>query len=88
MKRGIVRLLCVAALGLALFNGVAGDGCCGDAKAVAADCGACCCAPRAAPETSVKLAAAPAASAYASYEAPAYAFLPPPPILRPPCLAA
>lgn len=88
MKRGLVRFLCVMALGLALFDAVADAGCCDDAKSATVACHACCCGPRVAPQGSVKIAAAPIPSAYASYEMPAYFFLPPQSIFHPPCLAA
>lgn len=86
--RGALRFLCAMALGFALFDGIADAGCCDDAKAVEVVGHACCCGPRVAPEGPLQIAAAPSASHYAFYEAPAYALLLAQSIFHPPCRAA
>lgn len=89
IRRRVLRILCVVALGLALFDSVADAAGCDDLKAAAtATCHACTCGPHLVSPGVIEVVAVPAPVPYTSYEPAIYAFLFPASIFHPPCLAA
>lgn len=84
-----MRLLCLALLGLMLFDGIADAAGCEDSgQASAVECHTCACSAHIAPQQPVQVAPAPRPEAYVPYEPTTYAFLLADALFRPPCLPA
>lgn len=88
IRRRVLRILCVVALGLALFDSVADAADCDGSNTAAATCHSCACGPHLVSPDAVQIAAAPPPAPYASFKPTPYAFLRPSSVFRPPCLAA
>lgn len=87
IRRRVLRILCVLALGLALFDSVADAAGCDDSNSAVATCHSCVCGPHLVSPKGVQIAAAPPPAPYASFKPAPYAFLFPASVFRPPCLA-
>lgn len=90
IRRRIFRLLCLAALGLAIFDNFAdASGCDDSGKNVAAICHTCSCGPHLTSQKVVEVVpVTPPTVSYQTYQAPTYDLLMPDSIFHPPCLAA
>jgi hypothetical protein len=89
MRRRILRLLCLAALGLALFDNFADASGCDDSKGVAVACHTCSCGPHLTSQKAAEVVVvAPPTVSYQTYQAPTYDLLMSDSIFHPPCLAA
>lgn len=89
VQRKILRFLCVAALGLVLFDAVADSSACKDSAASTASvCHVCSCGPHLGSQESPKISANLNPSAFVPHEASVYAFLLPQFIFHPPRLLA
>lgn len=88
IRRRVLRILCVVALGLTLLDSVADAAGCDDSKSTATTCHACMCGPHLVSPGVVEIAVVPAPVLLAPYKPVTYALLLPTSIFRPPCLAA
>lgn len=89
MTKRILRVMCMALLGLVLFDGMADlTACHDDAPASASECHACACGPHILPKDHAAAQAAPQPPTSVSYEPSTYAFLHAESFFRPPKLAA
>jgi hypothetical protein len=87
--RRLARILCLALLGLVLFDGAADlAGCHNENQATATACHACACGPHIAPQTSSTIVDMPRPATYVPYKADKYAFLLVESFFQPPKLAA
>ena len=82
------KVLCVAVLGLVLFDTVADAGCCDDTKSAATACHGCLCAAHVVPQGVVQAEPVPVRADFIAYELTMPALPAPKSLLRPPCLAA
>lgn len=84
MRRNVLKLFCVVALGLVLFDGIADTSGCQDSPADVAACHVCFCGPHMVSQNSYPVALTLQPMAYFSYEFPAYSLLLQQSIFHPP----
>lgn len=85
MRRRVLRIFGMVALGLALFDSAADTISC---DSPAAACHVCACGPHLISPAAIEVAIVVAPPAYASYKPSSYSFLLHKSLFRPPCLAA
>lgn len=88
VTKRLVRILCVAVLGLMLFDGLADAACQDSAAACATVCHSCACGPHIAPSRPSAVVAAPKPASHASYKPVLYVLLRSESFFRPPRLLA
>ena len=87
--RRLLRVLCLAVLGLMVFDNIAdAAGCPDSGRANAVECHACACSAHIAPQRLVQIVPAPQPVAYVPYEPTTYAVLVVDSFFQPPRLAA
>lgn len=84
LRRRILEVLCLIAVGLALSDSIADTVVCDSAET---SCHACACGPRLVSPAVIEAAIPAAPPSYVSYKPSTYAFLLHKSLLRPPCLA-
>lgn len=85
LRRRLLRLLCIAALGLALLDSVADAAGCPDPSV---PCHTCSCGPHIFPQGAAQIVPVPAPASYAAYKSLPYVLVLPESFFHPPCLAA
>lgn len=88
IRRRILQFICVAVLGLVLFDSTIDAAGCNDSKATATPCHSCMCGPHLVSAGVIEVAVVPVAVPHVSYKPAPYAFLLRASIFHPPCLAA
>lgn len=89
VTKRLVRALCVAMLGVVLFDGIADlTGCPDAAQAEATACHSCACGPHISPQAPTQVVRVDHPTTYVPYKPSDYAFVPTESFFRPPKLAA